>query len=56
MRRFYLNNFKDTHRQGAIDAIMCKDISAYVDEDEGKVHVRALLFWSPAIPIVTGRV
>ena len=36
VKRFYLNNFKDGYRQGAIDAIMCKDISDYVNE-EGKV-------------------
>ena len=36
VKRFYLNNFKDNFRQGAFDAIMCKDLSAYVDESDTK--------------------
>ncbi len=39
MKRFYLNNFKDVFRQGAIEALMCKDISTYVEEQSDKVCI-----------------
>ena len=46
MKRFYLNNFRDTHRQGAIDALMGKDISIYLGEED---KVRIYFLWDIAL-------